>query len=92
MKFVSNQLAEIFHRTANRSKPPAGGHDGLGRSFRKKKVAGNNEPSPAQALYLSMSDDAGTQRLCRYISIRRPDALSIEQVPPDKFHTSGDLS
>ncbi len=85
MEFV-DLSREIFHRTQTHpSHPPVvmtvwGDHS-------EKKVAGNTTFT-SKALYFSMSDHAGTHVDAPVHFDPRPDALSVEQMPLEKFYTS----
>ncbi|MCA3414034.1 MAG: cyclase family protein [Roseomonas sp.] len=85
MEFI-DLSREIFHRTQTHpSHPPVmvtvwGDHS-------EKKVAGNTVFS-SKALYFSMSDHAGTHVDAPAHFDPRPDALSVEQMPLEKFYTS----
>ncbi len=85
MEFI-DLSREIFHRTQTHpSHPPVvmtvwGDHS-------EKKVAGNTVFS-SKALYFSMSDHAGTHVDAPVHFDPRPDALSVEQMPLEKFYTS----
>lgn len=78
---------EIFHRTQTHpSHPPVvmtvwGDHD-------EKKYAGNTVFT-SKAVYLSMSDHAGTHVDAPVHFDPRPGALSVEQMPLENFYTSG---
>lgn len=78
---------EIFHRTQTHpSHPPAvmtvwGDHS-------EKKVAGNTVFT-SKALSISLSDHAGTHVDAPVHFDPRPGALSIDEVPLEKFYTSG---
>ena len=77
---------ELFHRTQTHpSHPPMvmtvwGDHD-------EKKVAGNTVFS-SKAVFLSMSDHAGTHVDAPVHFDPRPGALSVEQMPLENFYTS----
>ncbi len=77
---------ELFHRTQTHpSHPPMvmtvwGDHD-------EKKIAGNTVFS-SKAVYLSMSDHAGTHVDAPVHFDPRPGALSVEQMPLENFYTS----
>ena len=77
---------EIFHRTQTHpSHPPVvmtvwGDHD-------EKKYAGNTVFT-SKAVYLSMSDHAGTHVDAPVHFDPRPGALSVEQMPLENFYTS----
>ena len=77
---------EIFHRTQTHpSHPPVvmtvwGDHS-------EKKVAGNTVFT-SKAMYLSMSDHAGTHVDAPVHFDPRPGAASIDQVPLEDFYTS----
>jgi len=77
---------ELFHRTQTHpSHPPMvmtvwGDHD-------EKKVAGNTVFS-SKAVFLSMSDHAGTHVDAPVHFDPRPGALSVEQMPLESFYTS----
>jgi kynurenine formamidase len=77
---------EIFHRTQTHpSHPPVvmtvwGDHD-------EKKYAGNTVFT-SKAVYMSMSDHAGTHVDAPVHFDPRPGALSVEQMPLENFYTS----
>ena len=77
---------ELFHRTQTHpSHPPMvmtvwGDHD-------EKKVAGNTTFT-SKAVFLSMSDHAGTHVDAPVHFDPRPGALSVEQMPLENFYTS----
>jgi kynurenine formamidase len=77
---------EIFHRTQTHpSHPPVvmtvwGDHD-------EKKYAGN-PVFTSKAVYMSMSDHAGTHVDAPVHFDPRPGALSVEQMPLENFYTS----
>jgi kynurenine formamidase len=76
---------EIFHRTQTHpSHPPV--VTTVWNDHSEKKVAGNTTFT-SKALYLSMSDHAGTHVDAPVHFDPRPGAASIDQVPLDRFFT-----
>lgn len=76
---------EIFHRTATHpSHPPV--IVTVWNDHSEKKVAGNTTFS-SKALSLAMSDHAGTHVDAPVHFDPRPGALTIDQVPLEKFYT-----
>ena len=77
---------EIFHRTQTHpSHPPVVTQ--VWNDHSEKKVAGNTTFT-SKALFLSLSDHAGTHVDAPVHFDPRPGALSIDQVPLENFYTS----